>query len=137
MSVVQPELKELGQIVRDRRLDLGMSQVDVALRAGISEPAYRALETGRTRSSDRTLSLVSRALDLPTHALRSIRDDLESNGSTTTSLDLASIERRHESIALSASGVDLDELHRLDPDAYELIIAQAQLALDRARERNR
>jgi transcriptional regulator with XRE-family HTH domain len=38
---------------------------------------------------------------------------------------------------LSASGADLDELRRLDPEAYEQIIGFARLALDRARQRRR
>lgn len=39
-------------------------------------------------------------------------------------------------IHIAASGVDLDELRLRDPDAYELILAQAKMALDRARDRH-
>lgn len=38
---------------------------------------------------------------------------------------------------ISASGVDLDELKRLDPEAYDAILRQAEIALDRARGRRR
>ena len=43
----------------------------------------------------------------------------------------------HDLPELSASGTDLDELRRLDPEAYEQIVNLARLALDRARERRR
>jgi len=40
-------------------------------------------------------------------------------------------------VRISASGVDLDELRRLDPEAYQAIIRQAEIALDRARDRRK
>lgn len=131
---VNTDPKALGQIVRDRRLDLGLSQVEVAGRAGVSEPAYRSLETGRTRATDRTLSLVSKALEWPSTALRDIRDGKDGWKDLLHSSGTGADEPRSE-LSISASGVNLDELRDLDPDAYDLIVLQAQAALDRARRR--
>ncbi|MCC5953442.1 MAG: helix-turn-helix transcriptional regulator [Acidimicrobiia bacterium] len=73
--------KELGQIVKTRRTELGFTQRKVVDRVAdqlgteaISEPTYRAVETGRTNASALTLSAVSRALDWPPDALERIRD---------------------------------------------------------------
>lgn len=52
-----------------------------------------------------------------------------------TTVDLSEVLRREDPIRLSASGVDLDELRERDPEAYEAIMRQARIALDRARER--
>lgn len=38
---------------------------------------------------------------------------------------------------LSASGIDLTELERLDPEGYQSVLSQADLLLRRARERRR
>ncbi len=39
-------------------------------------------------------------------------------------------------IAIAASGVDLEELRRRDPEAYDQILGLARIALDRARDRD-
>ena len=71
---------ELGEIVRDRRLAIGLTQIAVveaankAVPGAISEPTYRALERGRTEASDRVLSAASRGLRWSHDALRRIRD---------------------------------------------------------------
>lgn len=43
--------------------------------------------------------------------------------------------QRARRIFISAKGTDLDELQRLDPDSYELLMGMAQQALERARQR--
>lgn len=40
-------------------------------------------------------------------------------------------------IQMAASGVDLEELRRLDPEAYEHIYGLVEIAIDRARQRGR
>ena len=72
--------EELGAIVRDRRLALGGTQVQVieaariAGGATVSEPTMRSVEKGRTEANDLTLASISRGLDWPPDALRKIRD---------------------------------------------------------------
>lgn len=68
--------EELGEVARKRRIQLGRTQIEVveiaadAMGAKVfSEPTYRALETGRTAASDRTLAAVARGLDWPSEAL--------------------------------------------------------------------
>lgn len=57
---------------------------------------------------------------------------------TTTRIGFENIgEVPLKNITVSASGVDLNELARLDPEAYEAIMRQAEIALDRARGRSR
>lgn len=41
-----------------------------------------------------------------------------------------------EPIQIAASGVDLEELRRVDPESYDQIIGMARIALDRARQRS-
>lgn len=103
------------------------SQRAVAARAGVSPTQWRHMENGirdngvPVRASDRTLEAAARAVGLDPAAL------FEIAGRPYESSD--------EPIHLSASGADLDQLRVLDPDAYELVMAQAKLALDRAHRR--
>ena len=63
---------ELGQLIRQHRTSRGLTQIEVIDRAKaalggnvMSEPTYRAVESGRTHASERTLVAVARGLDLP------------------------------------------------------------------------
>lgn len=56
---------------------------------------------------------------------------------TVPSVVTAKVRIPQPAVRIEASGVDLSELRRLDPEAYEAIIRQAEIALDRARERRR
>lgn len=116
---------ELGAIARDRRVALGLKQVQVVQRAArlvgdasaLSEPTLRAIERGRTNASDRSLAIVSRALDWPPDALRRLRDG----------------EWTYDNIAASAPpetaashGIDLtklsrDELKQLQSDIDDVL----------------
>lgn len=70
---------ELGDVVRQRRLELGLKQRDVIQRANeyapgsLSEPTLRAIENGRTNAQDRTLAATSRALRWPSDTLVRVR----------------------------------------------------------------
>jgi len=57
----------LGQIVRRRREELGLTQDQVAMQAGISKPYLSNIETGRARNppSDGVLRCLEGALSLP------------------------------------------------------------------------
>jgi ribosome-binding protein aMBF1 (putative translation factor) len=53
----------IGRAVRERRLALGLSQVDVASRAGMTQPALSRLEAGGVVPTIPLLDRISAALD--------------------------------------------------------------------------
>ena len=53
----------IGQAVRDRRLALGLSQVELADRAGMTQPALSRLEAGGVIPTIPLLERISAALD--------------------------------------------------------------------------
>ena len=57
----------LGQIVRQRREELGLTQDRLVARVGISKPYLSNIETGRAKNppADRVLDALEKALDLP------------------------------------------------------------------------
>jgi DNA-binding XRE family transcriptional regulator len=53
----------IGQAIRDRRLALGLSQVELATRAGVTQPALSWLEAGGVVPTIPLLERISAALD--------------------------------------------------------------------------
>jgi ribosome-binding protein aMBF1 (putative translation factor) len=53
----------IGQAVRQRRLALGLSQTELASRAGLTQPALSRLEARRGRAHHSLLERISAALD--------------------------------------------------------------------------
>jgi ribosome-binding protein aMBF1 (putative translation factor) len=53
----------IGQAVRDRRLTLGLSQTELATRAGMTQPALSRLEAGGVIPTIPLLERISIALD--------------------------------------------------------------------------
>lgn len=53
----------LGRAVRERRLALGLSQIEVAIRAGMTQPALSRLEAGGVIPTIPLLDRISAALD--------------------------------------------------------------------------
>ena len=53
----------IGRAVRDRRLTLGLSQVELAARAGMTQPALSRLEAGGVIPTIPRLDRISIALD--------------------------------------------------------------------------
>jgi len=53
----------LGKAVRDRRLALGLSQIELASRAGMTQPALSRLEAGGVIPTIPLLDRISAALD--------------------------------------------------------------------------
>lgn len=53
----------IGQAVRERRLALGLSQVEFATRAGVTQPALSRLEAGAVVPTIPLLERISAALD--------------------------------------------------------------------------
>jgi len=60
----EPLLKELGLRFRKARVAAGLSQEQIALRANISRPRYRDIETGAAAARATTLVNVARALGM-------------------------------------------------------------------------
>lgn len=54
---------ELGKAVRERRLALGLSQVELARRAGMTQPALSRLEAGGSTPTIGLLERLAQALD--------------------------------------------------------------------------
>ena len=53
----------IGQAVRERRLALGLSQTELAAKAGMTQPALSRLEAGGVIPTIPLLDRISRALD--------------------------------------------------------------------------
>jgi len=53
----------IGQAIRERRLALGLSQVELATRAGMTQPALSRLEAGGVVPTIPLLERISAALD--------------------------------------------------------------------------
>src|ERR1700735_5390140 len=53
----------IGQAVRERRLAMGLSQTELATRAGMTQPALPRLEAGGVIPTIPLLERISRALD--------------------------------------------------------------------------
>ena len=53
----------IGQAVRERRLALGLSQVELAARAGMTQPALSRLEAGGVMPTIPLLERITAALD--------------------------------------------------------------------------
>lgn len=58
-----------GTAVRDRRLALGMSQVDLALAIGSGKSQIWAIEKGKTNAKFDTICKLADALNIPPHKL--------------------------------------------------------------------
>ncbi len=54
----------IGEVLRDMRKQIGMTQEDVALRACISQQLVAAFESGKRRPSIEMLALLAKALGI-------------------------------------------------------------------------
>jgi len=61
----RPSDHALGHLLREWRAARGMSQLDLALRAGFSSRHVSFIETGRTQPSRQALLVLAEALDVP------------------------------------------------------------------------
>lgn len=68
----------LGDYLRGRRLELGMSQADAAELAGVSETTWRNVERGRNSPRPATLGAIAGALRVDQRALARLYSDLPS-----------------------------------------------------------
>jgi transcriptional regulator with XRE-family HTH domain len=59
-----PELREFGRRVRDHRMELGLSQEELAERAGLHRTYISSLEQGRRNVAVHNVVRLAEALDL-------------------------------------------------------------------------
>lgn len=120
----------VGVLIERGRTAKGLTKRKAARAAGFDEAVWRQIEEGYrliqgnrvpANPRDENLEAAARVVGLDPAAV------FEAAGRP---FDRAPIE-------ISASGVDLDELAREDPEQYEAIMDLARLALDRARARRR
>jgi transcriptional regulator with XRE-family HTH domain len=68
------EVPTLADVVVSRRCDLGMTQAELAEKAGVAERTVQNIEAGK-RPLPLTLAAVARALGMETGELRQAADD--------------------------------------------------------------
>jgi transcriptional regulator with XRE-family HTH domain len=73
MTETGHEVRTLATVVVDRRSDLGLTQAELALRAGVVERTVQNIEAGK-RPQPLTLAAIARALGMETAELRRIAD---------------------------------------------------------------
>jgi transcriptional regulator with XRE-family HTH domain len=64
MELKSETIRSLGRILRNARKQAGLTQAQVAERAGISRPGYREIESGDAAARATTLINVARALGM-------------------------------------------------------------------------
>src|SRR5262245_39675213 len=60
-----PQTNPVGRLMRDWRAKRGISQLDLAFRAGFSARHVSFIETGRTQPSRQALLAIAEALEIP------------------------------------------------------------------------
>jgi len=112
----------LGDIIRGRREELGLTQDEMALKAQISKPYLSNIETGRAKNppSDAVLKALERAAKLPPGQLTRIAHLTRTPSDVREEHELLEAEVQHLRAVLKellsgdarrgASGLDLDEL---------------------------
>lgn len=69
--------ESIGEALRRRRVDAGLSQRKLALRSGVPQPNIAAYETGRRAPAIETLQRLDGALSIPTfERLRATRESI-------------------------------------------------------------
>lgn len=127
-----------GRRLAELREAAGLIPAQAARRAGVS-PAYWSVVEGAIPQGRNKKPSIPRV-----PVIRALADAVDADRVELLELagyeDDAAIERaraaRQGRIHMAASGVDLEELRQLDPEAYDSIENMARIALDRARQRS-
>lgn len=135
-ELVDTDPVALGARIAELRAAAGLTSAQAARRAGITAAYWHAVENASPQGRNRRPSIPR----VP--VLRAIADAVDGDRAELLDMagheDDAAIDRaragRH-AITVNTSGVDLEELRRTDPEAYDQIIGMARIALDRARRR--
>ncbi len=78
-------VQDLAAVVRGRRISLGLSQADLAVRAGVSRPWLSKIETGKPTAE---LGLIIRLLDALDLSMQLEIIDADGGDSVTALVDL-------------------------------------------------
>ncbi|WP_440708111.1 helix-turn-helix domain-containing protein [Herbiconiux sp. YIM B11900] len=104
----------VGQQIRRRRLEAGLSQRQLALRSGVPQPNIAAYERDRRVPATETMQRLGAALDLPTLArVRAARDEILSAAARRRIGDV----RVFGSVARDEAGSDSDVDLLVHPEA--------------------
>lgn len=143
--------REFGDLLRTRRQILGLSQRDLAARAGVKQSLIAAIEAGRRRASKAAYEALTQAVALrPSVALAARRDDVRAlfaraglsdprvfgsvargEDHAESDLDLVVLfTDRHDIVDLLALQHELEELLTVRVD---IVDGRAEGVLDRAR----
>lgn len=115
----RPPLARALQAAREAH---DLTQAELATSLGVGQQTVSKWETGVTTPRPRALSQLAEQLEVPMTRLLTLAGYLEGG---------------HDQVHVAASGTDLDELRREDPEAYELVMEMARTALARVRQGRR
>lgn len=124
MSVAS-DSDSVGERIRIAREANDLTQTRLGELIGVKQQSVQKWESGGMPST-RNLEKLSLVLGVPIAALLGNVNEVYIPGPA---------DKPADEIEVSASGVDLEELRQLDPEQYDAIMRQAELALDRARRR--
>jgi len=108
--------KRIGETLRRRRLEAGLSQRELAARSGVPQPNIASYESGRRTPAVATLQRLDRALSVPTfERLRAVREPIirAARGRRLSDVRVFGSVARGEADA----GSDVDLLVHPDPEA--------------------
>ncbi len=122
-----------GVLLEEARQARRLSKRGAAREAGFSESTWRQLEDGERQVTEDVRVPVNPRDDTLVAAARAVGID------PAVLFEAAGRPFRgpREPLGMDASGVDLEELRRLDPEAYGNIQALARIALEQARQRHK
>ena len=82
----------IGQKIRDRRKELGMTQKQLGELCGMADSAIRKYESGKITPKYVTLKKIACALQLPIHALSYVYFETDTDGSSVAEINLNQIK---------------------------------------------
>lgn len=140
LGLVSADPVAFGRRLAELRKDAGLIPAQAARRAGVTAAYWSVIEGAVPQGRNKRASLprvpVVRALADAVDADKA--ELLELAGySDDADLERARVARLGGGIQMSASGIDLEELRLVDPEAYANLEAQARFFLDRARRQAR
>lgn len=127
--------KKLADVVRDRRLDLRLTQEQLGERVGVTKQQISNIEQGKTDlPSPAVLGRLARELHLAEFDLLRAAGYLQrATGATLSQAELEAEWRRIQALPFEER---MRELKRLSPATYELIVATAHDWLDQTMQQS-
>ena len=81
----------VGQKIRIRRQELGMTQKQLGELCGMADSAIRKYESGKIIPKQQTLEKIAAALQLPIYALSIVENEVDIDGSGVSIVDLSQV----------------------------------------------